>query len=171
VSRKRVVDHANHILEYLREVAHERGLHVFSDPREVVYVDDWGNVHVWIANSKEDGTPKREIAEFRLQQMPGCCAILTMSYVHTNPKYMTFAGAVELVCEAAKRAAFGSVCLTQVVNRERAEKCEWFSIVSYGSFKMSQWFINAKSGNRVVYLTRNLGQVGQMEGFEEEVRG
>lgn len=162
-------DHANHILEKLRNVVRARNLYMDSNPRELLHVDDWGRTIVRIAAPLKNNK-LLEIASFHLQQMPGCCAILTMSYVNTRPAMMSFADAVEIVEDAAKRAAFGSIVLTQVINpRWKVEKHEWYSLVDEREFLMSKPFINGKSGNQVVYLTKNLGQDDKMAGFEERI--
>lgn len=167
MAKRVVVDHANHVLEMLREVCKEKGIRVQSDPKDLAYAYDWSKARVSLLS------PARkypwEIARFELQQMPGCCAILTMSYVNTQEKEMNFAGAVELVAEAARRAAFGSLVLTQVVYCPVIKTNSWYSIVKDLGFEMSEPFINAKSGNKVVYLTKNLGQVEKMDGFEERI--
>ena len=169
MAKRIVVDHANHILEHLRDVAAERGLKCFSWPDDLAYKADWREAGVWLTKLNKKGEPEYDVAQFRLQQMPGCCAILTMSYVETKQNEMTMLQVVELVAEAAKLAAFGSLCLTQVLRRPQPKYNEWYSLVTDGGFLMSEPFINAKSGNSVVYLTRDLGQARKMDGFEDVI--
>lgn len=170
MAKRVVVDHANHILEMLRDVCAERGMRCYSNPGDLAYAKDWNEAHVTLTSLNKDGKPHLDMAYFKLQQMPGCCAILTMSYVEYRKGKFEFRDAVEYVEEAARRAAFGSMVLTQVLYKPEAPANDWYSIVALNGFKMSKPFINAKSGNRVVYLTKNLGQVGKMDGFEDEVQ-
>lgn len=166
-----VVDHCNHILEMLRDVAKERQLGVWAKPDDLAYRADWEHAQVSLFNRYEDGKPKQELAHFQLQQMPGCCAIMTMSYVGTRKSKLSFEQAVEIVEEASRRAAFGSLVLTQVIMSGHVVKDhEWAPLLANRGFLMSEPFINAKSGNRVVYLTKDLGQVAKMDGFEDMVR-
>jgi hypothetical protein len=169
VAKRLIVGHANYILETMRDLAMQQGLRVYSTPKEILYVDDWGQCHVALTKLK-NGHPWKDVARFQLQQMPGCCAILTMSYVEVDRCNFSFEKAVEFVEQAAKDAAFGSLVLTQVLHKPQPEKHEWHVLVEKHGFVMSEPFINAKSGNKVVYLTKNLGQEGKIEGFEEVFR-
>jgi hypothetical protein len=165
MAKRVIVDHANHIMEMLRDVADEKGLSIETQPDDLAFQHDWRAGHVTLHNKKWT------LAHFQVQQMPGCCAIMTLSYVeYRDPKQLSFEGVVEIVEEAAKRAAFGSLVLTQVVREEISlAKHSWHKLVRDHEFVMSPPFINAKSGNKVVYLTKDLGQQGKMDGFETRV--
>src|SRR6266705_1486010 len=103
------VAHPNHILETLKEVCEEYSLKLTTFPKECNLQNEWES---FLCQLK---SPKLFIA-FHIQQHPGCCAILDLSYVHVDPHtYGNFDHAVQLVEEAASRAEFGAVMMTQVV--------------------------------------------------------
>lgn len=149
------VDHANHLPQFLhKEVKDAGGRAQFSGERH-----DWGLKNVQMQFKDWGGRAQ-------IQQMPGCCAIMTISYVGVNPDTPeTFTKTIGLITAAAKKAAFGSIVLTQVCHG-RDERELWYPLLKEGFIKSPE-FVNAKSGNRVAYLTKDLGQTGQMEGFEE----
>jgi len=155
--------HKNVILDTLREVAKENNLYFESRPRKLEGDQDWGRIEVGLGS-----TEQKFFESFQLQQMPGCCAVLTMSYLrHHNPD--AFDLIVQYVEEAAFRAGFGSMVLTQVWKPEKGYDREpWAKLIGRG-WKLSEPFINAKSGNKVSYLTMNLGQDGKVPGLEEPV--
>jgi hypothetical protein len=149
------VDHANYLPQFLTKVVTQAGGKVwFKGPK-----GDWDVKFAMIHFDDYE-------AQVQLQQMPGCCAIMTMSYLAPRPySQKNFLRTVQLIEEAAKLSAFGSVCLTQVCHGHD-EKEPWALLLDNGYVKSPE-FINAKSGNKVAYLTKDLGQTGQMDGFEE----
>lgn len=164
-------DHANHIIKKLKEVALGKGMYMNADPNNLAHGQDWNKSIVTLAIPTKNNKKLIPVAEFQLQQMPGCCAIMTVSYVRTRLAVMSFEDAVEMIEDAARRAAYGSVVLTQVIAEGyKLEKHEWFPLVAERGYLMSKPFINAKSGNQVVYLTKDLEQAGKLAGFEERVR-
>jgi len=156
---REMVGHPNLILETLPEICEKNGWGFKSNPKKLWEYNEWDAVHCQI-------TAKDFNAIFMLQQMPGCCAVLTASYIDPNPyeqKY--FALAVDAIREAAYEAGFGSLVLTQVLHYNRMEKHLWGPLLAL-DWEISKPFVNAKSGNRVVYLTRNLNQVAKRPGLE-----
>lgn len=159
-------NHRNIIISTLRDVATENNLGMWSDPNDdkKLGFDDWGQIHVSLRKDKD------LFAHFMVQQMPGCCAILTLSYVDVNPfTRANFKEVTRLVEDAAKRAGFGSLALTQVLHKDRVLVNEPWGLLLKEDYLISKPFINAKSGNRVVYLTKNLNQDGKIEGLEQEM--
>jgi len=122
--------------------------------------NEWDGIHARVEG-------KGFYSSFALQQMPGCCAVLTASYIDPEPyKPDEFRKVVQAIAEATRRAGFGSLILTQVIKMNiPLNKHVWFSIMGDG-FEMSEPFINAKSGNSVVYLTKDLEQDGKIAGME-----
>jgi len=156
------VGHPNLILETLKDTLTERGFEFESIPKELHAGNEWNSIHCKIGSDNLAGG-------FDLQQCPGCCAVLIVSYVRLDPwNFGAFDYVLKLIEEAAFNAGFGSVMMTQVVpayskmfwERECWIKCldrEWV---------VSPAFRNAKSGNLVVYLTKDLEQAGKKAGLE-----
>lgn len=155
-------DHRNIIRQTLRDVAVENSMQVFFG--RDFDGDDWGQIHTTLRRDN------RYYAGFLLQQMPGCCAVLTLSYVQTDPfTRKEFTNIVSLVEDAARRAGFGSLILTQVPHKDRVAVDEPWGLLLDKGYKMSEPFLNAKSGNQVVYLTKDLEQRVKIAGLEQEV--
>ncbi len=154
------VGHPNLILETLPEVCKELGWVFASRPGKLNMYNEWDGIHARVEG-------KGFYSSFALQQMPGCCAVLTASYIDPEPyKPDEFRKVVQAIAEATRRAGFGSLILTQVIKMNiPLNKHVWFSIMGDG-FEMSEPFINAKSGNSVVYLTKDLEQDGKIAGME-----
>jgi hypothetical protein len=160
----RLVDHKNLIVEELFAGVGEDTYDFFSNPERLTPQNEWDNISCRI------GTDTFQ-AHFNLQQCPGCCAVLTMSYVNTLPwTQENFAAAVDIVSQAAYRAGFGALVLTQVVPAfsQFLWKREPFYRCLAQGFKASDVFINAKSGHLVTILTKNLRQTGKRDGLEQE---
>lgn len=156
---REMVGHPNLILETLPEICERDGWEFKSSPKRLYGSNEWNSVYCQIYD-------KDFRATFQLQQMPGCCAVLTASYIDPEPrepKYFT--KAVEAIREAAYEAGFGSLVLTQVLCYNRMEKHLWGPLLDM-NWDISKPFVNAKSGNKVVYLTKNLGQIEKRPGLE-----
>jgi len=154
---REMVGHPNLILETLPEICEKNGWGFKSNPKKLWGHNEWDAVHCQI-------TAKDFNAVFMLQQMPGCCAVLTASYIDPMPREpLYFNQVVEAIREAAYEAGFGSLILTQVMSYERLNKHLWGNLINY---EISKPFINAKSGNKVVYLTKDLGQKAKRPGLE-----
>lgn len=158
----RTVFHDNLILETMREIAQERGYKFKSIPEVLKGFNEWNSVNCAMFT-------KEFYVMFDVQQMPGCCAVLALSYVKPEPRTVeNFDTVVQFVEEAAYRASFGSVVMTQVVpaySKMLWKEQLWIKCLDR-EWVASPPFCNAKSGNLVTYLTRDLGQKGQVEGFE-----
>ena len=155
---REMVGHPNLILETLPEICTRNGWGFKSNPKKLWGHNEWDSVHCRISAKEFE-------AVFMLQQMPGCCAVLTASYIDPEPRTpLYFNRVVEAIREAAYEAGFGSLILTQVLSYNRFDKHLWASLV--GPFEISKPFINAKSGNKVVYLTKDLGQKAKRSGLE-----
>ena len=147
--------HPNLILETLAEVAKERKIEFFSVPQFLDGRNEWDEIYVELKT-------KQFVAQFQLQQMPGCCGVLVVFYVNVNPwTKENFQKVLKSIAEAAYQAGFGSLLMAQVVHKDEI----WQGL----PWKVSEPFVNAKSGNRVVYLTLDLGQKEKREGLEVEV--
>lgn len=155
-------DHRNIIQQTLREVAFENDFDLGIRPEFLM--DDWQDV---ILRMHRDGFD----FNCHVQQMPGCCAVLIASYFGVTPwTKKAFAEAVEYIEQAAYRAGFGSLMLSQVRLEKDPRKEIWGLLLEKG-FHLSQPFRNAKSGNLVSYLTKDLKQPGKVAGLEQEVWG
>ncbi len=151
------VGHPNLILETLPEICEKLGWKFMSLPKQFRAHNEWDAAFCHIG-------AKDFRCSFQVQQMPGCCAVLTASYIDPEPREPFFFNkVVEVIREAAYEAGFGSLVLTQVMSYEKLKKHLWGSVPG---FNMSQPFINAKSGNKVVYLTKDLGQIAKRDGLE-----
>lgn len=157
-------DHRNIIRQTLQDVAVENAIQVTFGFAGNNGFDDWGQIHTTL---RHDG---KYYATFMMQQMPGCCAVLTLSYVQSDPDTRReFKNIVSLVEDAARRAGFGSLILTQVPHKDRVAQDEPWGLLLKDGYEMSKPFLNAKSGNQVVYLTKDLGQEKKIAGLEQEV--
>jgi hypothetical protein len=153
------VGHPNLILETLREIADERGWLFGSNPKDFRAISEWDNAHCVF----ED---KNFRTRFEVQQMPGCCAVLIAHHVMPEPYSVSvFDESLEAIERAAFEAGFGSLMMAQVVGR-RGPGVELWANCEAAGWLLSDPFINAKSGNEVVYLTKNLMQEGKREGLE-----
>ncbi len=154
------VGHPNLILETMPEVCEELGWVFASRPGKLNMYNEWDGIHARVEG-------KGFYSSFALQQMPGCCAVLTASYIDPEPyKPDEFRKVVQAIAEATRRAGFGSLILTQVIkDRVPLDKHVWYGILLDG-FLMSDVFINAKSGNHVVYLTKDMEHNGKIAGME-----
>lgn len=155
--------HANIILETMKQNAEERGYAFDSIPGELYRHNEWSQVHCRLET-------KDYASEFQLQQMPGCCAFLTVSYLNTNPRRDrdVFDSVLQHIEAGAFDAGFASLCLTQVVpaySKMLWSKEPWIKCLDR-KYKHVGPFINAKSGNLVVWLIKDLEQKGKRQGLE-----
>jgi hypothetical protein len=161
-----VVDHQNYITDMLRDLAKERGFWFNSKPEHSWGMNDWSPVQCWMGDHIG---PKKFKANFQVQQMPGCCAVLVLSYIQVKPwSYELFDQIVEFVEVAAKNAAFGSVAMTQCVpafSKMLWKEEPWTKALDRG-WVATPAFRNGKSGNLVTYLLKDLGQNAKVVGFE-----
>jgi hypothetical protein len=161
--KRRLIGHSNIILETLSEVAEREGFKLHSDlpiGRDI----GWDEAQVRLES--ED-----LYVGFQLNQCPGCCAILIMSYV--NMDHFTqgnFDYVLQMVEEAAFEAGFGSLMQTQVVpayTPSTWRREPWIMCLDKGrGWAASPAFMNAKSGHLCVYLTKDLGHKRKMNGLE-----
>lgn len=156
-----VIDHSNRITEMLFKLADERDWKFTSNPLDSTW-HDWQPCMCYIDNKDFE-------ASFQVQQMPGCCAVLVLSYVQVKPwSYELFDQIVEFVEVAAKNAAFGSVAMTQCVpafSKMLWKEEPWTKALDRG-WVATPAFRNGKSGNLVTYLLKDLGQNAKVAGFE-----
>jgi hypothetical protein len=159
-----LMDHPNLIIDTLREVCQEQDLDFRSRPEERVRGLDWEGIQCTFSDRETF------VAHFELQQMPGCCAVLIIHHVRTNPfDRVTVDRALQLIEKAADHAGFGSLLMAQCVPHKGSWRDEpWVSCLKRG-WKAGKPFINAKSGNSVVYLTKDMEQKGKRAGLEFEV--
>ena len=164
----RVVGHPNLILDVFGELAKERQWGFSSRPQFLNRENEWEPIRVLLKT-------KEFKANFGLQQMPGCCAVLIAYYVDVKPwTQEAFYLALQAIEEAARAAGFGSVLMAQVVpaNFSRHiggwDREPWFKCLSRG-WVDSEPFMNAKSGNWVIYLMKDLAQPGKREGLEVQL--
>jgi len=157
-----LVFHPNYILDALGEMAQENGWKMESQPRRAEFHNEWGQMEVELIFNK------KEFATFKVQQLPGCCAVLVAN--HIMPSVFTreaFDDVLTVIETAAFKAGFGSLMMAQVLNKaEDFSREVWSKCIEGGDWITSVPFVNAKSGNKVVYLTKNLGQPGQRSGLE-----
>jgi hypothetical protein len=153
--KRQLVGHPNIILTTLAEACVLRNWEFSSDPEEMDDKKEWDNIWCKVWNKEFFGA-------FQVQQMPGCCAVLIVHHLRTDPDTREiFDTVLKMIEEAAFEAGFGSVMMAQVTfidrkNQPVFKREPWAFCV--GRWDMSVPFINAKSGNPVVYLTKNLGQ-------------
>lgn len=159
------VDHPNFIIRTLRELGEELGYQLQISPKALNAANEWDNIFVTFRGKENQG-------QFHIQQMPGCCAVLIGSYIRVHPhSQKAFDETVNLIELAARRAGFGSVMLTQTIPESGDTIDEPWAWILSRDWVMSPAFRNAKSGNLVVYLTKDLQQEGKKAGFEFKVRG
>lgn len=152
---RELVRHDNLILETLPEVCQKKGWKFYSRPKRLRGMNEWDNINCGISTPKFNST-------FQLQQMPGCCAVLIASFIDPEPYTPeNFDEVLKMIEEANYEAGFGSLLMAQVVTR----KAIWSICLGRGWYKSDE-FINAKSGNSVVYLHKNMNQRGKRNGFE-----
>lgn len=160
--RHEAVFHPNLIIDTLREIAEEKTGYFKSIPPEVHGFSEWGDIGCTLETMAFQ-------ANFQLQQMPGCCAVLVLSYVKLYPHTQeNFVKLLDIIEDAGFRAGFGSIMMTQVVpnySKMFWDKELWIKCLDKG-WKSSDPFRNAKSGNLVVYLTKDLGHKGKVKGLE-----
>jgi hypothetical protein len=157
------VAHPNLILETLGDLCKERGYKFESTPKELFPHNEWQEVHCYIE------TPEMWMG-FSVQQHPGCCAILDLSYVKVKPwSQGNFDFAMQTVEEAAFNAGFAAVMMTQVVpaySKMLWKHEPWIQGLDRGWQATVPPMRNAKSGNLVTILLKDLEQVGKRQGFE-----
>ena len=157
-----LVFHDNIILKTLPEVCEKVGMTFTSIPNCLTPQNEWDSI-----NCKVFG--KSFFAHFDLQQMPGCCAVLVLSYVKVRPWTLdNFDALVQLVEEGAHEAGFGSLMMSQVVpayTKSEWDEEPWIKCLKR-SWVASDPFRNAKSGNLCVYLTKDLKQSHKVRGME-----
>lgn len=147
-------DHPNIVHVTLPEVGEEMG---FKTELRRGY-SDWDVMHGRVKGEQFSAT-------FELQQMPGCCAVLIASHIDPNPyNQETFNDTVKLIERTAHEAGFGSLMLSQV-RKTHIEKEPWYLLLRRG-YLLSKPFVNAKSGNEVSYITKDLKQEGKRNGLE-----
>lgn len=135
----------------MNKLADEQGFWFSSDPGFFDGRNEWDRAICEIKDGNKGGV-------FQVQQMPGCCAVLTVFYVYPRPmvqeQFLVILNKIEL---AAKKAGFGSLLMAQTGKLE-----DWLWL----DWEISQPFMNAKSGNNVMYLTKDLNQPGKVKGLE-----
>lgn len=158
--------HPNIIIETMKELGNKQGLEVYTTPRHMDGFNEWNTVNVELISEDIH-------AGFDVQQMPGCCAVLVLSYIKAEPFTLeTVDTVIKFVEESARDAGFGSVVMTQVVpafSKFLWKKQPWIKCLDRG-WQHSKGFINAKSGNIVTYLMKDLGQKGKKPGMEIRVK-
>ena len=158
---RRFVGHPNLILETLGELSKENGWKFDSKPKRLFPHSEWDDIFCTL-QAKDFG------GNFAVQQMPGCCAVLIVH--HVNPREHSqemFDALLQQIEIAAYAAGFGSVMMAQVVNHGlRDWDKEPWALCLKREWLMSDPFVNAKSGNPVVYLTKNMHQPGKRAGLE-----
>lgn len=154
--------HPNLILEAMREISKEQEFKFKSRPKELGGYNEWDQIDCAL------NTPKFN-SSFNLQQCPGCCAVLIVSYMRLDPWTKgNFDEALKIIEQAAFQAGFGSVLMTQVVGNYSKmfwKNESWIKCLDRG-WVSAPPFMNAKSGNIVVYLTKDLGQRVKRVGLE-----
>jgi hypothetical protein len=159
--------HPNLILITLHELAEEQGFRFTSRPDQLHGFNEWNKIGCRI-ESENLG------ADFELQQMPGCCAVLTLSYLNVGPYTKeNFDYIVKIIEDATFNAGFGSLVMTQVVpafTKSTWKNEPWILCLDRG-WVASDPFRNAKSGNLVVYLTQDMKQKGKRAGMEVPIYG
>lgn len=165
---RRLVAHPNLILKTMRDVGKDVGFRFISHPKDFNCFSEWDDANCLIIT-------KEYRARFHLQQMPGCCAALIIHHVEVRPySQKTFDQVLKYIEEGACQAGFGSVMMAQVVPplkydvRFKWEDEPWIKCLER-AWQASEPFRNAKSGNLVIYLTKDLGQYGKRHGLEFQV--
>jgi hypothetical protein len=165
VAKKKFVGwaHPNFIIKSFRELCQERGYNFESNPRDFNGRSEWSTVAMHVETEEFE-------AGFEVAQHPGCCAILDMSYIKVHPfNKTTFDAVVQLAEQAAYDAGFGAIMLTQVVpafSKMLWKDEPWIKCLDRG-WMAAPVFRNAKSGNLVTIITKDLGQKEKKEGLEQ----
>lgn len=159
------VGHRNVIIQAMKDNQHDLGYKFGSEPKHMEFFNEWNQIQCGLE------TPDFQ-ANFQLQQMPGCCAVLVLSYIRCHPYTQeNIDKVIEIVEKAAFDAGFGSVIMTQVVPAfsQMLWKGEpWIKCLNR-EWKASPAFRNAKSGNLVTYLSKDLAQPRKRPELEEPV--
>ena len=159
MQRRSFVGHPNLILETLAELAKEKEWKFDSAPKRLWGENEWKEMTCWLDTLEFKSC-------FKLQQMPGCCAVLIAFYIDVEPwTQEAFDAVLRAIEEAAYHAGFGSLMMAQVTHPYKADKAPWTLCLDRG-WGITNSFVNAKSGNYVAYLTKDLGQQGKREGLE-----
>lgn len=162
------MDHPNFMLELLHD-------YIVKDHGGEMKIggqagDDWGRQYVTFQLPAVKPDEKPFDGNFQLQQMPGCCALMTLSYVHANPfTPENFLRIAEMVADRAKEGAFAALLMTQVVPHNRKIGGEPWKLCLKHGWQMQNPLMNAKSGNLVAILQKDLKQAGKLRGFEKQV--
>lgn len=144
--------HPNFFLREMNKLSEEQGFRFSSDPKDFNALNEWDRAICEIKDGNKGGV-------FQVQQMPGCCAVLTVFYVYPRPMVQEqFIATLDKIELAAKKAGFGSLLMAQT---GKFEDWNWLD-----GWEISESFINAKSGNGVMYLTKDLEQPGKVKGLE-----
>ena len=160
--------HPNLFLETMHELVeeHGKGWKFHSNPAKLYGQGERDNILCSL-------TTPDYLAHFEVQQMPGCCAVLIIHHISTNPHLQRHVdAALSEIERGAYDAGFGSVLMAKVVNTP------WRIIDGEDQWKVELWikclernwvpsdaFKNAKSGNWVIYLYKNLKQEVKREGL------
>jgi hypothetical protein len=156
----RIARHDNIILETLAEMAKERKWDFKSKPDGFHGGNEWDDAYCALES-------ERFFCRFAVQQMPGCCAALILHHVAPEPySRKVFDEVLVAIEEATKEAGFGSLQMAQVIGKRGIEDEIWSNCIENGKWLMSKPFVNAKSGNDVVYLTKDMKQPGKVAGLE-----
>jgi hypothetical protein len=146
--------HPNFFLREMKNLAFADDFGFLSEPKDFTPLNEWEQAYCTIEVSGVRGT-------FQIQQMPGCCAVLVVFFVRPiEPTRENFLKILSKIEVAAKSAGFGSLLMAQV-----GTEADWNWMFLAG-WILSEPFTNAKSGNKVLYLTKDLGQPGKVSGLE-----
>ena len=158
--------HPNFILEALNELSQGGEFQFKSNPRKLDAEREWHDIFCNLDTKDIE-------SHFHLQQCPGCCAVLIVSYVRVHPwTQQSFDAVLQIIEEAAKMAGFGSVMMSQVVpnySKMFWKEEAWIKCLDRG-WEPSKAFRNGKSGNLVAYLTKDLEQKDKRKGLEFPVQ-
>ena len=157
--------HPNFILDALNELSQGDEFQFKSNPRKLDAEREWHDIFCNLDTKDIE-------SHFHLQQCPGCCAVLIVSYVRVHPwTQKNFDVILQIIEEAAKMAGFGSVMMSQVVpnySKMLWKDEPWIKSLDRG-WIASPAFRNSKSGNLCVYLTKDMEQTGKRAGLEYPV--
>jgi len=152
------IAHPNLILETLPQICRLKDWQFTSIPKVLWDKNEWDTIYC------EVQAPKFR-SSFELQQMPGCCAVLIACFIKPDPyTHDNFDEVLKVIEMASYEAGFGSLLMAQVVYDDAI-----WSVCLKRDWIMSDKFVNAKSGNRVVYLTKNLEQKNKRYELEVQV--
>lgn len=160
----RMVGHPNLIIDTMRDLAQENGWKFESNPNRLWGENEWNDIHMHLA------TPTFK-SNFHVQQMPGCCAVLIASYLRVEPyTQKNVDELIQIIETAAYNAGFGSVLMAQVVDAAmKRVKAEPWGMALNRKWRITPGFMNAKSGNTVAFLFKDLEQKGKVPGLEIEL--